>query len=228
MKHLIPFVLLSLLLSIGHLQAQVRYGLKVGAGLSGASADFEGGAFQDYVFLNNLIIGDRSELRLAFHLLGFAELDLHKHFGAGLGIKLASRGYRLVPEEGQQDFEDYALRLSYLQLPAYGQFRAGGFYLNLGVYAGMGLTGSTAVTFANEEETNRLQWGNTFDEDLRRFDFGALIEAGASYRNIRLSIGYQHGLVNLIPSDWQEELPGTSLQNRAYYLSVGYIFSARR
>jgi hypothetical protein len=206
---------------------QVRYGMKAGLGLTGVGTDF-GDFSAEYLFQNNMIIGQENDLRIAFHLMGFAELDLHENFGAGAGLLLATRGFRIEAEGMQQNFTSFAARPFYAQIPIYGQFRARGFYLNFGPYAGMGLTGNAIREVSGTEDANRLEWGNGFDSDLRRFDFGAMLEAGASYRNVRLSAGYHHGFANLIPKDWLQEYGDLKMSNRVYYVSAGYIFSASR
>jgi hypothetical protein len=220
------FFALLLTLSTAVQAQQVRYGMKFGLGLSGISTDV--GDFSPYLFYGEMIVGEENDLRLAFHLMGFAELDLHKNFGLGAGLMLATRGYRIDAEDQQQNFRSFAARPFYVQIPLYGQFRARGFYLNFGPYAGLGLAGNSFRDVFEDEITNPLRWGNDFDSDLRRFDFGALLEVGASYRNVRLSAGYHHGFANLLPKDWGLEFSGAQWQNRVFYLSAGYIFSARR
>lgn len=206
-------------------QGGVRAGIKLGAGLAGQQFDLEK-TEDDYFFTNKVILGKKSESVPAFHVAGFAELDVHKHIGFGAALSVANRGHRLNLGD-RFDFERASVSFIYAQIPAYVQARASGFFLNIGPYLGLALGGDIRLKLQKEETLNDpIVWGNDFSADFRRLDVGLRLEAGGSYRNVRFFAGSDIGLLNLMPMALISEIPGISLRNRAFYGGMGYVFSA--
>ncbi|MFN4080052.1 MAG: outer membrane beta-barrel protein [Saprospiraceae bacterium] len=223
------FLLLIFACSVMTLWGQVgiRAGIKLGAGL--AAQRFEPGQLdEDYFFTNRLALGRKSQWIPAFHIAGFTELDVHKYIGFGAGLSVANRGSR-VDLGNQFDFESAGINCIYAQIPVYVQARASGFFLNAGPYVGLALGGgSWRKPFKGGDLRDQIVWGNDFEADLRRMDLGLRLEAGGSYRNVRFFVGTDIGLFDLMPSDWDKEIPGIGLYNQALYCGMGYVFSAMK
>ena len=149
MKQIFVLLILGCLGTSLRGQGGVRAGIKLGAGLAGQQFDWEK-AQDDYFFTNKAILGKKSELIPAFHLAGFAELDVHKHIGFGAALSVANRGHR-VNLGNQFDFKSAAVNFIYAQIPVYVQARTSGFFLNVGPYLGLALGGNIRRKLQKEE-----------------------------------------------------------------------------
>ncbi len=100
-----------------------------------------------------------------------------------------------------------------------------GFSVGAGLYTGLGLWGRKKITsdFGNGSTVDRseLRFGTGEDANLARFDWGALAEAGYSFRNFRVAAHYWLGLANVLPEYYRTN--GDSAQNRAYGASLTYF-----
>ena len=69
--------------------------------------------------------------------------------------------------------------------------------------------------------TEDIMWGNDPEEDdLIRFDYGAVGSAGMEFKSIILELSYYYGLANLSPYTDNEYI----MSNRYFAVSLGYKF----
>ena len=193
--------------------AQVRYGLKAGAQV--ASIHY------------HLALPFTSTAPLPTFLIGaLGEYETSKNLVLSAGLQVAGGG-------GISKFEDAVDRYSienrfsvlYAQLPVMARAQHRGFSVGAGLYAGMAFWGRKKITsdFGNGPKVDRsdIRFGTGEDANLARFDWGALAEAGYSFRNFRVAAHYWLGLANVLPEYYRSN--GDSAQNRAYGASLTYF-----
>jgi len=196
----------------------LRFGLKAGAGLAkldyepsppvnNASSDFYQGLWYDY----------KGAFRPSFLVAGVLEYDLSKDFFLSSGVQACVKTSHVKFEYsnfGYSYTNDFHLRAFYLQVPLNLHYRVGKFFLGAGGYAGLGIGGkwkNEYVLYVSDgvplktpevtESSENIKFGNDFEKsNLKRFDAGLRAEVGFGLKTIRLSIAYEHGLVNNLSS----------------------------
>lgn len=110
--------------------------------------------------------------------------------------------------------------LNYLQLP----INVGIKYninndLNISAFTGPYFAVALGGTVKEGDEKEDIKFGNTVEDNYKRFDFGWNIGAGVEFKSVFFKINYELGLSNLSPiSDFGK------VKNRNFALSVGYMF----
>ena len=205
---------------VNALHAQLRYGLKAGVVL----ADMPFNATDEFYY-NGIVFQEGGNPRMTFLAGGIAELDLRRNWTLSVELQLSGKGYLEKGNGVTSDFEEYAARLWYVQLPVAANFRWSGFFMGAGPYAGIGLAGKIKATRATAVDNFSVAFGNDEESDLRRFDAGVYVQIGYSFRNFRLSFGGQFGLTNAIPAFYANS---TQFKARQQSMSVAaaYYFGA--
>lgn len=206
------------------LSAQVRYGLKAGVVL--ADMPFNDA---DQFFYHYVILQKGARPRMTFFAGGVAELDLRRNWTLSAELQLTGKGSLEQASDAFQNFEDYAARLWYVQLPVAGNFRWNGFFVGAGPYAGIGLAGKTKTTRTDPTanvtvvDKQTVTFGNDEDADFRRFDAGLYTQAGYSFRNFRLSLAGYFGLVNTIP-EFYAVFDRRTARHQSISIAAAYYF----
>lgn len=158
--------------------SQVRFGIK--AGLNLADLKFSG-------------LGETSTKMLPTYMVGgVVEFDFAENLGLGVGLQLHGKGAK----DGT-DGSDASISLGYLQVPVMLQYRNSGFFAGVGPYAAFGIFGKAKEGGDSED----ISFGSGAEDDLSALDFGAGIELGYEFSNLRATASYSLGLANGIPKD---------------------------
>lgn len=157
---------------------------------------------------------------------------------------LLSAGGQLTPRFAQTkkqlpDYENQLnLNIYYFQVPLTLHYHTRKWFFGAGAYGGICLAGRYKLTetFDKNNMPNTFETGNsiTFGSDaqtsnLRRLDFGLHGEIGYVFKTLRLSLIYDHGLANNVPTGIdanQNQLDG-DLKQRALYAMVTYYWLAK-
>lgn len=139
-------------------------------------------------------------------------LDVMERYFFQAELLCSVEGLRL--KEGEQSG---VTSLSYLKIPAYFGYNpevGPGLKLLLGVgpYLAMGF----------------MDGGHEFSSTFKRYDIGASAMLGIQYGNYQLSVGYDHGLIDMTKSDdWikiKEDYNLKNISNRNFKVSIAYFF----
>lgn len=221
-----PFTthLLILFLFIGQVaQAQVRFGVKLGA--NAASAYVPSSEFRDY-FLKT----EGSSLQNHYFIQGglTADIGLGSHFSIQPSLLLSPKGFKSVEllrggiAGSVFDTARISAKIQYLEIPllVQYQFNIGGashLFVSAGPYGGLGLKG----TFRDETRTDFGRYHQVFrvspDKNYNRIDYGGKIALGLAVRNVSLEINYSQGLADLGKFNYKT-------YNRTLALTAGYRF----
>ena len=224
MKKKVFSVMLAAVLTVGYAQAQITFGARAGLNLTNVSGDTED-----------------TKMKPGIQLGAVADYPLQDNFSIQAGFLFAQQGYRVSYTDSETSmgvtFKDETkgkMNLNYLQIPINAQYKhdLGGMTLLLqaGPYLGFGLGGkmksetSTSVTppspyypddkYSHEE---KIKFGGK--NELKGFDFGLGIGAGLQFGNIQAGLGYNIGLMNMVPN-------GSSfvMKNNGLALTATYLF----
>ena len=204
--------------------SQPRYGIR--AGLNMTNMQYSGRADP---YEATAIFQTNSDPRFSFFLGGVVQLDLKKNFTLNGEIQLTGMGYHLQAADSFYDFTEYHARLWYVHIPLTVTARWGGFFAGAGPYLGLGVAGTQEVikyfptSSTPFKDKSGTHFGSGSDNHYRRFDFGVQAQAGYSFRNIRLIVSYNLGLLDAINKFYANE--GTA-RHRALGVSAAYFFGA--
>ena len=193
-------------------QAQLRYGLKAGVQLTGIHYHLEPPPTSTAPLLTSFAGA-------------LAEYETSKNVVLSAGLQVAGGGGGLKFDDPIDKFSvENRYSLIYVQLPVMVRAQHRGFSVGAGLYTGLALWGrsKTIVDFGKGPNVDRsdIQFGTGEDADYARFDWGALAEAGYSFRNFRVAAHYWLGLANVLPEYYRTN--DDSAQNRSYGASLTY------
>lgn len=187
---------------------------------------------------SSYVTGDNNSSLAGFHAGVFSDIDFGKlSIEPGLFYTTKGKQGKAVLDDtnlgsGGNSTIEYAKAIyNYLELPvnvlynipvSYGKIFIGG-----GPYMAYGLSAKTKIkvvfTQSNGdtqviEQTDPLIFGSK-DGDIKRLDFGLGALGGFALKNgLLLSIGYEHGLTNIVNGS------SPSVRNNVLAVSLGYSF----
>lgn len=213
--------------------AQVRFGVKAGLNLASIAYSDDYIGLAESEFETDLSTG----MVPAFHVGAQAEFDFGGPIGLSAGAQLSVKGGKLSGDGTLLgvpfSFTSTASPM-YLQVPVAVTFRKNGFYAGVGPYVGFGIGGKVkteAEAAGQTDETSEdISFGSTEDDDFESLDFGAGIELGYEFNNIRVSASYSLGLANVAPKDVVDQGKNQgidiSAKNNVIGISVAYMFGS--
>ena len=154
-----------------------------------------------------------------------ADYETSKNVVLSAGLQVAGGGGVLKFEDPIDKYSvENRYSLLYVQVPVMVRAQHRGFSVGAGLYTGLALWGrnKTIVDFGKGPNVDRsdIQFGTGEDANYARFDWGAVAEAGYSFRNFRVAAHYWLGLANVLPEYYRTN--DDSAQNRAYGASLTY------
>jgi hypothetical protein len=206
MKSFMRFALLCCLaLSVTNIQAQIKFGPKVGINLSTMT-------------LKNSGIAIDPKTMVGFHVGVISEIPLKGNFVLQPALLYSSKGtkYSFMGEET-------SISPGFLEIPvnATYKFDLGNmkFFLNAGPYIAYGISGKIKSGGSSQS----IKFGSDDNADMKAFDFGVSFGAGLEITNFLISLNYELGLTNLIPGTTD----GSEAKSRVFGISVGYFFGKK-
>jgi len=176
--------------------AQTSFGIKAGVNFSKMLIKDDGEKVDDIKFKPGLSIG------------AFADIAFNDMAALETGITIENKGFKMKEEEslyGTKAKMTTTFNVVYATIPVQARLNFSNFYLLMGPYLGIGVTGKVKekVTFDGETEKDddSIEFGNDAEEsDLKRLDFGLGLGAGYEItNNFGVRLGYDLGLANLQP-----------------------------
>ena len=100
------------------------------------------------------------------------------------------------------------------------------FFVGAGPYAALGVGGkykeTATVADATGEDTRNIKFGNTNDDDLRRFDYGVNALAGLEIDRVMLGVNYGLGMSKIVPN--ADDFSSDKNKYRVLSVNVGFRF----
>ncbi|MFN0034411.1 MAG: porin family protein [Saprospiraceae bacterium] len=207
----LPVALFALIIST---HAQVRFGVKAGLNLSNVSGSSDVDDFYEDEYLGK---GFNPKIIPSFVVGAQVEYDFSASLGISSGLQITGKGFKLDEsflEDDERITYDEKTTAYYLQIPVQLTYHKGGFFGAVGPYVGFGIAGKYRYEyddeFFREEDDGKIEFTNDVDVDdeldaltakLNPIDFGAGLELGYEFTNLRLSASYSLGLTNIYPKD---------------------------
>lgn len=217
-----------------------RFGLKGGAGVS----NLQFGGFtadpSDQPKYAGLQYNRSGNYFPSIWLGAVAEYDLTTSLLASAGVQLTPRFAKSEKKDLLPDYEnEVSLNLYYLQVPLVLHYHTRKFFFGAGVYGGLCFAGKykwketyydLGIAYPSETD-NPVEFGSdTKSDNLKRLDFGLHGEIGYVFKTLRLSLVYDHGLLNNVPNgdyDSYKIFLNGELKQRALYAMVTYYWLAK-
>ena len=191
--------------AVTNMQAQIKFGPKVGLNLSTMTYKSFGIAY-DPKTLVGFNFGVISEIPLSGNLV-LQPCILYSAKGSK---------YSVLSEET-------TVSPSFLEIPVNVVYKfdlgAAKLFLNAGPFVAYGIGGKIKSGGDSED----IIFGKTEDDDLRPLDFGLNAGAGLEISNIAISVNYGLGLANLAPITTND----TEMKIKVIGFSVAYLFGGK-
>lgn len=212
MKKLFPLALL--ILTIANQMAigqKTRMGINAGATLANMYSNVDGEK-------------DNGDSKIGFTIGIFTDIPLGTHVSFQPGLNFTQKGTK----DKANDIE-VIMKLAYLELPLnflYNSNSSGGnFFIGAGPSIGLGISGKTTVNFQGEKESEKVNFGNSDSDDLKRLDLGADFIAGYCAKGgFRVALNYNHGLSNLYPGGSNDG----KLRSSYFGLGIGFLLGHKK
>lgn len=240
-RHILTTTFLTCLFSIA--SAQVRIGVK--GGLNMANVAFS----DDYTtVLEEEIFGSEMKQSMvpSFLLGAQAEFGFGPRLGLGIGLQVSGKGYQYefnTQVNGDRFYYSQKTNPLYLQMPVTLNFHASGFFASAGPYIGLGVLGAYNLESVSQgkksSETDSLKFTDDVADDddnpsinYSPLDYGAGLELGCEFGDVRVAASYQHGLSNIFSKelvDLSKKNSGFDLNgaHRVLGLAVTYFFGGQ-
>jgi hypothetical protein len=203
MKNFLKTVMIiCLVFAFTSMQAQVKFGAKVGLNMSTMSLKSSGISI-DPKTLVGFNIGAISEISLGGSL--FIQPGV---FYSGKGTK-----YKIGTEEG-------TFSPQYLEVPVNVGYYFGTGKTKFSVFAGPYFAFGIGGKIKSGGESVDIKFGTTDNDDMKPMDFGLNLGAGVNLSNFLISAQYAIGLSNLYPVSADD----VTMKMKVISISVGYLF----
>ncbi|MGE0018303.1 MAG: porin family protein [Draconibacterium sp.] len=196
MKKIIPFAFLILII----FKNSTGQSLWVQTGLSYTTAEYK---YQDHVLLDDETFKPRFQIGM------MTEFPVTPIFSVTPGLIFQTKGYyQSFKLSDSKISSGRDLKICYLDIPVLLNlkipFDKFGFFVEMGPYAGIGLSG-TAKYYENTHETytekDKVKWGK--DGDMKRMEYGIMGGAGAEISRFKLGLSYTHSMRDVaVPDDF--------------------------
>jgi len=219
-----PFLLLILLLSLDHAEAQFKLGLQAGYGLSKWNGRHIDGT-SSYIYETKTLGGLSGGL--------VAEIKLSPEILIRPGIFLSEKGTEFN-RVGGSDTSTQHIYLDYLEVPVslmykiyerstFAAYLGGGAYFAYG-FAG-GQIGSGKSRGGSYGISNPIVYGNYNENQIhpiivRQIDYGYILNSSVEWRRMQFLLSYVHGLHDLLPNP---TLFNNNYRNSTLNVSIAYF-----
>jgi len=152
-------------------------------------------------------------------------------FTAGVIVNLpAGKNFMIQPGvhwvgKGTKDEEDghtASLTANSIEIPVNFLYTSnGGFFIGAGPSASFAVSGKAKL----DDVSADLHFGNTDDDDLKGFDFGANFVTGyQSPKGFMVAANFNQGLSNLVPGD----AGNSSIKSHYFGIRLGYVLKGKK
>jgi Outer membrane protein beta-barrel domain len=120
--------------------------------------------------------------------------------------------------------EKVALITNHIEVPVNFIYTGKGFFIGAGPSFAFGVSGKIKVDDGTTKADEKVKFGNSDNDDLKPFDFGANAVAGYQFSSgLFIAANYNFGLSNLMPGDAQN----SSVKSRYAGIKLGYLLKGK-
>lgn len=210
MKNFLKFSLvICLMFVVTNIQAQIKFGPKVGLNLSTMT-------------LKNMGISLDPKILVGFNVGVVSEIPLSGNLSLQPAVLYSAKGskYSVTISEVTAEAE---IAPSFIEIPvnAVYKFDLGStkLFLNAGPYFAYGIGGKSK----SGGESTDISFGSGESNDMKPFDFGLNFGAGIEIANLLISANYEFGLANLAP----RTTDNTEMKITVIGFSIAYLFGGK-
>ena len=213
MKKLIRLsaIVCFIVLTLNQIQAQVRFGPKVGVNFSSMTLKSSGIAIDP----SNMI---------GFQAGVIAEISLGNNFALQPGFIYSAKGSSYSISGFDMDME---IKPNYIEVPVNAIFKIGAGPVNVllmaGPYIGYGIGGKYSVTSSGMTIDEAIKFGSGEDNDLKPLDIGANFGAGVEISRFQVAFQYGLGFSNLAAVTDNN----TEQKNKVVAITLAYLFGVK-
>jgi hypothetical protein len=206
-------VLFCVALTVG-VNAQVRFGAKVGGTLSSLTLKDDGTKI------------DFFKAGIGFTLGGVLEYSFSESFALQPELLYVLNNVKQKDVVGEEEIVEKGVSAKYvlqsIQLPVNFKYKFGvenlKFYAAAGPYLGYIVSAKAKAKMEGISVDFDLFDKERSELELKHLDFGVGVGFGVEISKLTVGVGYQYGLANLTSAD------GGSIKSGTFNLSVGYFF----
>lgn len=202
-------LVIIMMLAFTGLQAQVKFGPKVGMNLSTMTLKSSGISFDP-----KMLVG--------FHAGLISEIGLADNLKLQPGILYSSKGSKYEITLFEETF-DFSMAPAFIEVPVNLMYSFGPGDTKFNVFAGPYFAYGIGGKYKSEGESEDISFGTSEDDDMKPFDIGVNFGVGVNIKGFLISAQYGLGLANLTTEDTGD----TEIKNQVIGISVGYLFGGK-
>jgi hypothetical protein len=202
-------LVIIMMLAFTGLQAQVKFGPKVGMNLSTMTLKSSGISFDP-----KMLVG--------FHAGLISEIGLADNLKLQPGILYSSKGSKYEITLFEETF-DFSMAPAFIEVPVNLMYSFGPGDTKFNVFAGPYFAYGIGGKYKSDGESEDISFGTSEDDDMKPFDIGVNFGVGVNIKGFLISAQYGLGLANLTTEDTGD----TEIKNQVIGISVGYLFGGK-
>jgi hypothetical protein len=211
MKKTIITLTAGILFMYGAYAQKTQVGFTGGASLSNYKAEANG---QD----------ETSNSKTGFTLGLIANLRAGKNFVIQPGVHWVQKGTKDEQDNGGGT-EKISLVVNVIEVPVNFLYTSGGFFIGAGPAVSFSVSGKLTDKFGDNEISTKVKFGNSDDDNMKRFDLGANVLAGYRFHGgFLIMANFNQGLSNLAPTSSDNG----KLKSHYFGLRLGYLLKSRK
>lgn len=153
-----------------------------------------------------------------------ANISAGQHFIVQSGIQLVQKGTKYTQSEGGSTLKS-STNTNWLEVPINFLYNGNGFFIGAGPSFSFGVSGKSKTEFNGEKTDQKMKFGNSDDDDLKGFDFGANLVTGYQLNNgLLISANFNQGFSNLMPGSSDNG----SVKSHYFGIRLGYMFKGKK
>lgn len=194
-----------------------------------SSFGFQAGAtFASYkVRVDNISATSKTKLGFTAGVTG--DIDMGKNFSFQPGLNFLQKGGVEKNNSNSNEIKT-TTNLNYLELPLNIVYNAksisGKFFVGAGPSLSMGLSGKGKVSGSGIDETDKIKFGSSDDDDFKALELGVNFLAGYQFKSgVFLAANYNAGVSNLFNTTGDDN---SKYHNRHFAFRIGYMLQGAK
>jgi hypothetical protein len=211
MKKTIIVLTAGVLFTYATYAQKTQVGFTGGASLSNYKAETNG---QD----------ESSNSKTGFTFGLIANLPAGKNFRIQPGVHWVQKGTKDEQDNGGGT-EKISLLVNVIEVPVNFLYTSGGFFIGAGPAFSLSVSGKLKEQFGGDEISAKIKFGNSDNDNMKRFDLGANVLAGYQFHGgFLIMANFNRGFSNLAPTSSDNG----KLKSHYFGLRLGYLLKSKK
>lgn len=153
-----------------------------------------------------------------------ANISAGQHFIVQSGLQIVQKGTKYTRSEGGSTLKS-STNTNWLEVPVNFLYNSNGFFIGAGPSFSFGVSGKSKIELDGEKTTEKMKFGNSDDDDIKGFDFGANVMTGYQLNNgLLIAANFNQGFSNLMPGSSDNG----SIKSHYFGIRLGYMFKGKK